>query len=152
MTPFRSHRKCVTSLMVQKRKKNVDSIAVTDHRTRASLETESECERKTAIKNRKNDDSLRMTRVSSKISVLFLLLLRRREERTRSLYKDLFCLEKNGNFNDLCFGIWIKNCNYYQDNCCTKWTINEIKQDNFSPASSRNQKFVWRTTGNLNLI
>lgn len=43
VTQFRSHRKCVTSLMVQKkkRKKNVDSIAVTDHRTRVSLETES---------------------------------------------------------------------------------------------------------------
>lgn len=38
VTQFRSHRKCVTD--GTKKKKNADSIAVTDHRTRASLETE----------------------------------------------------------------------------------------------------------------
>lgn len=44
VTQFRSHRKCVTD--GTKKKKNADSIAVTDHRTRASLETESECQRR----------------------------------------------------------------------------------------------------------
>lgn len=96
--------------------------------------------RRTVIKkSRKNDDSLWMTWVSSKISGNFIenenrfkgccfSLSKRREKRTRCLYKSLVLSGEKRKMVILtfCFGIWIKNCNYYFLSVCKKIVVLNI--------------------------